>query len=192
MSNTPKLTLSAKVVGLGCRIWDTSINALCRNLCLWFPSRCRTVPHAEDPSKPLLTQLLLWHQGKTSVYLQHFETAEDYDWFHRHRWTYMRSYVLSGMYLEERPVDPNAFSIPAKAETVIRCRYRLTTHTFEPETIHRVDFWSPKCWTVFVTKNPDQEWGYYPRGKFGAADFVPWRQFIKQRIPSLESGQVTK
>jgi hypothetical protein len=165
--------------------WDLVVNALCVTLFYLvkaFSKRARLLPRADDPTKPLLMQVLLWHNKAkgVSVYLQHFTGPEAYEWFHRHRWQYMRSLILSGMYLEERSDWPSLIQ-----------RRRFNTYRMCKDTIHRVDYWAPLCWTIFYTQGPSDDWGYYLRGDYSQEAFVPWRQFIKARVPSLETGKLS-
>jgi hypothetical protein len=166
-------------------LWDVVISALCVTafyVVKAFSKRARLLPRADDPTKPLLRQVLLYHNKAkgVSVYLQNFVGPESFYWFHRHRWEYMRSLVLSGMYLEERPDWPHLIQ---------RCRFK--SHSMDHDTIHRVDYWAPLCWTIFYTKDPSDDWGYFPRGDYSEAAYVPWRQFIKARVPSLETGKLS-
>lgn len=178
--------------------WDRAVNWAARALIAVFPSRARVIPHAEDPARALLTQFLVLHWGRLSLYLQHFESPESHEYFHRHRWGYMRSFVLSGYYVEERPAQWE----PGIAQDMLQvsqgrtwrgasnfiARARGDTFTMSPEVIHRVSLWSPLCWTLFLTWAPQDDWGYYAR-ETGA--FTPWRDFVVQRVPSLETGEVS-
>jgi hypothetical protein len=180
-------------------LWDVVISALCVTafyVVKAFSKRARLLPRADDPTKPLLRQVLLYHNKAkgVSVYLQNFIGPESFYWFHRHRWEYMRSLVLSGMYLEERPFAMHPKSPEAKAGVTLhrlyqRCRFE--SHHMDHDTIHRVDYWAPLCWTIFYTKGPSDDWGYFPRGDYSEAAYVPWRQFIKARVPSLETGKLS-
>jgi len=51
----------------------------------WFPERCREVPRAEDPEVLLLRQFAI---VKKYIYLQQFASAESYDWYHSHPWSW--------------------------------------------------------------------------------------------------------
>lgn len=154
--------------------YDELVDKVCRGLCRAFPDRYRVVPRADDPETPMLDQFMIV-PGR--VYLQHFRSAESIDWFHHHRWETMRSIVLSAFYVEERPLGRSYFT-----------RYALTTHTMDHDTIHRVDYWHPHCWTLFFMGRDLEEWGYYARD---LRSYVPWREFVRRRIPNLERGQVT-
>lgn len=165
------------------RAWDSFIDHCCRWLCLHYPGRYRLIPHAEDPTQPLLMQFMLWPHH---LYLQHFVSPESTTWFHRHRWARMRSWVLSGWFVECRPLD--------------RCMLlhkRLSTYAMTKDVIHHVVAWSPLCWTLFFVRGASDDWGYFPRRAFKGSgvvekDFVPWRDHVRSRVRNLETGKVTK
>jgi hypothetical protein len=139
-----------------------------------FPSRARIVPRADDPSIPMLMQFALI-RGR--LYLQRFISPESENFFHNHRWRYMRSFVLSGQYVEERP----------GGHTIIRRRGR--SHAMDWTTIHRIVEWTPYCVTLFyMSKEQRDEWGYLPAEDLRSPRFESWRTFVKKRIPNLESG----
>lgn len=154
--------------------WDRMVDGTCRALCRAFPERHRVVPRADAPDVPMLDQFMLV-PGK--LYLQHFRAEESPDWFHHHRWQHMRSIVLSAFYVEERP--------HGKA---YHTRQRGYTHVMDHDTIHRIDYWHPHCWTLFYMGDDLKDWGYYARD---LRSYVPWQEFVTKRIPNLERGEVT-
>jgi len=175
-------------------LWDRLISAFCWWLCAALPHRARVIPHAEDPGKPLLQQFLVYSRpaGKKpslSVYLQHFITPESPEFAHRHRWHYMRSFVLSGYFVEHRyRVD--------RDNEMTKLHRRLSTYTMDHETIHNVYYWSRYCWTLFFAVDATDDWGYYPIYNsilWGprVLNFIHWRDHIKQRVEALETGKIT-
>lgn len=157
---------------------DFWIPWLCNELCGLFPSRSRVVPKADDPSTPLLLQFMIW-PGR--LYLQHFLHPETAGLFHRHRWEKMRSIVLSGGFVEERPESHDWIS-----------HHSLSTYSMTHEVIHRVAFWSQDCWTLFyMSKERSDDWGYFRRLPDGTlSPMISWREAIKCRVPSLEKGVI--
>jgi hypothetical protein len=156
------------------QIWDELIHHLFWTLYLLLPNRSRIVPRADDPDTLMLAQIAL---VKGRLYLQRFLEPEQEDTFHNHRWCYMRSFVLSGFYIEERPGG------------VFVHRSRFQTHTMDWTTIHRIEGWGQRCVTLFYMSREQREsWGYFPAYALRRAKFTDWRQFIKRRVPSLESG----
>lgn len=169
--------------------WDIAIDALCRLLCILFPWRSRIVPAAEDPERPLLKQFAILRAGRFgALYLQHFVTPEPREFVHCHRWHSMRSWVLSGLFIEERPLDPNQ-------------RYhiheRFGSYSMSHTVIHRVEFWSRRCWTLFwMSPELSDAWGWWHVADRNApqpwkilGNFIPWRDHIQKRIESLDSGK---
>lgn len=154
--------------------WDTFVLFCFLWLFDKFPSRARIVPRADDPETPMLMQVAL---VRGRLYLQRFIAPESRDFFHNHRWRYMRSLVLSGSYVEERP-----------GGKLIR-RRAGRSHSMDSTTIHRVLWWSPCCVTLFyMSKRHAPTWGYFEAKPLRFAQFTDWREFVKRRIPSLESG----
>lgn len=149
--------------------WDILVDKACRALCRAFPERHRVIPRADDPEIPMLDQFMLI-PGK--LYLQHFRSEESQDWFHHHRWDHMRSIVLSAFYVEERALGKS-----------YRVRQRGRSHTMDHDTIHRVDYWHPYCWTLFFMGEDLKEWGYYGRD---LDCYYPWEEFVRRRVPKLE------
>ncbi len=155
-------------------MYDRVIDAVCRWLCFAFPKRCRLIPQEDDSSRTKLIQFMIMH----GVYLQHFETPEQYKYFHDHRWARMRSFVLSGTFCEERQ------------DGHLRYHQRFETYTMDDTVRHRVDWWGTYCWTLFIMREDVHPWGYYHRI---TKKFTPWNVHIRDglRVPNLETGKVT-
>lgn len=194
--------------------WDSLVSWVCWMLCACWPSRARTIPFSGDPSRPLLTQFMVWPDGGRigGIYLQHFHAADSWERFHCHRWARMRSWILSGSYTEERARslsdaftqsiferwEPSESYGPWLARAAAPSRMithsRFTSYTMTGEDIHRVERWDPLCWTIFhMRRNNGDKWGYWDRkgpetSEFGP--FIPWREGILQRVASLETGKV--
>jgi hypothetical protein len=146
-----------------------------------FPDRWRVIPRKED-GKPMLRQFRLWGSGSmgamvfgSAAYLQSFIAPERLDDFHRHRWTHMRSFVLSGMLIEER--------YPGGMMTV---RHAPDTYAMDWTTIHRLDYASPRTWTLFLMRGNSVRWGYYRRPE-PAPRMVPAEEAIpiERRVRAL-------
>lgn len=166
-------------------LWDRAVDSACRALVAAFPNRARVVPKADDPSTPLLIQFMIW-PGR--LYLQHFVNPESPLVYHVHRWHFMRSIVLSGHFLERRlTILPDSST---RGESIHH--EAITSYTMDRNVVHHVTYWSSQCWTLFyMSKERDDAWGYYelgPRGKI--SELIPWRTYIQQRVPSLETGEV--
>jgi hypothetical protein len=162
------------------KLYDRLVDTLCRALCVVLWWRFRVIPQARNPKEPLLRQLLLWKSKSLEVYLQHFDNPEPNTHMHCHEWPSMRSFVLSGAFVEERPRDGY---IEHK---------RLTTYAMDASVWHRSHAWGPHCWTLFVCMGGRViARGYravsvdYPSGQLHLGHFIPWRDHILQKIPSL-------
>lgn len=169
--------------------WDLFVDFAIRALCVLMPWRHRVVPAAEDPSRPLLRQFALLRASRWgALYLQHFVTPEAHDFAHIHRWMRMRSWVLSGFFIEERPID------------FVRhiAHFRFTSYTMDRSVIHRVAEWSPRCWTLFwMSPETTDAWGWFPIVNRAATkrhhilgSFRPWREHIVKRVASLDTGRI--
>jgi len=140
-----------------------------------LPKRFRLIPRVED-GKPLLRQFRLWGSPSrgSGAYLQSFVTNETVGSFHNHRWPHMRSFVLSNFFVEER--YPGGTFIVHKAPS---------TYTMDSTDIHRLAAVAPETWTLFITKGPTREWGYFKRPE--AVPYVPSDRYIppERRVPPL-------
>jgi hypothetical protein len=156
-------------------------------LCAAFPKRHRVIPQALKPDQDLLRQFKIYASPTLEIYLQHFENPEPDDYFHCHEWPHMRSFVLSGMFCEER-YDPSR-------EKPFRYVSHVapSTYTMDRDVWHRTHAWGGHCWTLFVCRGGRTERrGYRKRvqitgGTRGTVlgQFIPWRQHIKRVVPSL-------
>lgn len=143
-------------------------------LAIWFPSRYRLIPRAQD-GEPLLRQFKIF----SWCYLQSFVTGEVWDWFHRHRWQRMISIVLSGSFKEER--YPGTIFVVHKAPSI---------YTMDRTVIHRLAAVKARTWTLFLMLGPrvrydgTPDWGYYPRP---FVKFVSWDKMIpdERKVKSL-------
>ena len=156
--------------------WDFLVDKLCKNIIKTFPSRYRLIPRADNPDIGMLSQFVIW-KGPSGrrLFLHHFHCPEIKTHAHNHRWSYMRSFVLSGFYVEERyRLGSDAYS---------KClRDRFRTHSMNKETIHRVYHWSERCWTLFYCGKDEREWGYF---NLNDMNYTPWQGFVKKIIPKI-------
>lgn len=129
-----------------------------------FPSRCREVPAIDGGV--LLQQVRI----TSGIYLQHFCKPEPEGIFHIHRWENMRSFVLTGHFTEQR----------LRADkTKVEKRHRfLSTYTMTRDVLHRVSYWSPKCWTIFCFSGGGKDWGYFDE----QFNYTPWDEYIPENL----------
>lgn len=156
--------------------WDAFVDRVANWLCRTFPSRYRVVPHATT-GEPMLRQFRVTKR----IYLQQFLEPEEHEYMHNHRWEKVRSIVLSGMYVEERP---GRITITRRAGQ---------THTMDRSVIHRIAYWSPLCWTLFFQSKRQNldEWFYFTANPLRWAGKHHWIDHIQRRVPNLE-GDMTK
>lgn len=162
--------------------WDRIVDALCRALCVVLWWRFRVIPRAREPEVPLLRQLLLWKSEHLEIYLQHFDNPETPEFMHCHEWPHMRSFVLSGLLIEERR--------PSRGEDAFRRHERFTTYTMDREVWHRTAFWDARCWTLFVCMGGRTVARGYRKvvadsSGLHLGPFIPWREHILKKVPSL-------
>lgn len=160
---------------------------VCRVLARLFPSRFRLIPRVPDMT-PLLRQFRICSFGKEqprgvppkwhfSIFLQSFCHAEVRELYHVHRWRYMLSFVLSGIFVEERP---GRQFIVHKAGDI---------YSMNDTVIHRLDYAAPRTWTLFIMFGRNRKrlpggWGYYDRD---TSNYTPWNSAIPEakRVKAL-------
>lgn len=130
-----------------------------------FPKRCREIPAVNGGV--LLQQIRI----TKTAYMHHFVQPEPAGKFHLHRWTKMRSFILTGHYIEERLYAD-------RSTKKIRHRF-LQTFAMGREAIHRIDYWSPGCWTLFFYSDDDLGWGYVDGETF---EYTPWDEYIPEKF----------
>ena len=111
---------------------------------------------------------------KWSVMLHHFRRSDSAEELHNHPWGKALSLILTGGYSEER-----------RGRDGMVWRRLFTPGMFNyitDETFHRVDLEDPHngCWTLFITGERTQSWGFWDRH---TKEFTPWRQFVQQEHP---------
>lgn len=125
-----------------------------------IPNRCREIPHVSGGI--LLQQIRVFK----NCYLQHFVQPEVIDIFHLHRWSKMRSFILCGHYVEERIYSDRTTN---KIEHSF-----LESFSMDRSVNHRIDYWSPRCWTLFIYSDDDLGWGYIDKD----FNYTPWDKYI--------------
>jgi hypothetical protein len=146
--------------------------AVTRILAPVFPERYRVIPRKED-GVPMLRQFLVWGSPSagSGAYLQSFVAPEQAHDFHSHRWPYMRSFVLSGMFVEER--YPGIYSGGAAL-----VHEAPSTYMMDSGVIHRLHHADPRTWTLFLTRGPIGTWSYYRRPRPGDVLSAPATEAI--------------
>lgn len=125
---------------------------------------CGPAPHNFPPGVRVVLGRL-----PVTVFLHRFVRSDRDRELHNHPWDRAWSLVLAGGYVEER-----------------RHGDEVRTHVVRPwswnkllaNTFHRVDLIENDCWTIFVTGDRVQDWGFWDRDTGG---YTPWREYLRQR-----------
>ena len=139
--------------------------AIVRVLARLFPKRWRVIPRLQD-GVPMLRQFRIFDW----LYLQSFLVGELPELFHFHRWRYMRSFVLSGVFWEER--------YPGGGRNTIR-HAAPSTYSMDHTVIHNLCGSAPRTWTLFLMFGNRKMWGYYERPR-ELPSFIPWDEAIPE------------
>lgn len=120
---------------------------------------------------PYLRRYKLRTDMGVRVYLHQFLRPDEDPEMHSHPWSWARSFVLAGGYIEERR-DPN--------DEIIR-REVLPGQTvhLKPDTYHRVAaFRDEACWTLLICGPKTQSWSFWnPKTN----ETTPWKAFIEKK-----------
>ena len=168
-------------------LWDQIVDTLARSVCIMFPSRSRIVPQSNDPLRPMIIQFKIWGNGKgSSLFLQHFIQPEDPDYFHVHRWEQMKSLVLSDRFVEERPI---AGYEAGEIRAITHSRFQF--YRMDRTVKHHVAYWGPRCWSLFwMSAEKSDQWGWFHKDRLD--HLIHWKEFVERRVPSLETGEISK
>lgn len=137
-----------------------------------------------------------------NIYLHKFMRSDDDRALHDHPWASM-SFILSGFYIEEVPVDHDKWVNEGDRRTVKHLRRKWRPYFRGAEAIHRVEliseYWSGSChkhnsrgekpvWTLFITGPWRRSWGFWC--PFG---FRHWSEFLEEgREPGDKTSVVGK
>lgn len=131
----------------------------------------------ETNGNPYLTRVLLSRMIhflrdhlNVGVYLHHFHRPDVDQHLHNHPWSWTKSLVLSGAYVETRLV-PNPDPLSAGGKVEIRVVGR--TNSLTKDDYHKVDLLCGDVWTLFIVGPRVQDWGFLVEG-----EHVPWRKYL--------------
>lgn len=103
-----------------------------------------------------------------TIYVHRFLRADADRETHNHPWTWSRSIIIFGGYIEERLTKDGPILIDRKPGD---------SHEIKHNTFHRVArLYEDDAWTIFITGPRRGSWGFMT--KHG---FVNWETFIKAR-----------
>lgn len=121
-------------------------------------------------SRLLLPRIRLPYLGTVRPMLHQFHRPDDDRELHNHPWARAWSLILTGSYVEERLADPVTGTTATK---IVRWFNALTDRDF-----HRVVSLHGDVFTLFVTGDRVQDWGFYDVGR---DEFTPHRDFFKKK-----------
>ena len=128
----------------------------------FIPDKCREIPSVEDDT------LLLQIRVSKRLYLHKFLKPEPQNVWHVHRWHKMRSFILWGNYTEQR--------LFIDGTTKLINHRTWSTFTMDKSVMHRIEYWSPHCWSLFFFDESDENWGYINRDM----EYTPWQDYIPE------------
>lgn len=135
----------------------------------------------ETNGDPYLTRVLLPRIRIPSLgidfrpMLHHFHRPDADRHTHSHPWTWAKSLLLTGSYIETRRAPGHMvwnnfvgeFDPPTETKSVTRF------NSLTGDDYHKVDNLIGEVWTFFVTGPHVKDWGFFVNG-----EHVPWKQYL--------------
>ncbi len=147
----------------------------------WYLFGKPWMPDGSDPfdASGQTREGMKWSKHGLGVYLHKFHRDDESDELHNHPWKTSVAFVLAGGYVEERraevwdPLDDRG------------ARYIVEKRVMKPGTInvisaddfHRVDLIEEDSWSLFITWQKAQTWGFWDRH---TNTFTPWRTHLTE------------
>lgn len=143
------------------------INKLLWRFVRLFPENVDVI-HTEG--KPYLLRFFLKHSGKLpGIYLHYFYRSDSDRHLHNHPWAKSLSFILSGGYKETRITPSKGLNIKTRFLTP-GCLNRIGIDDF-----HKVQLLSDQTWSLFISMNRTQTWGFWVDGRF-----VPFTEYFSR------------
>lgn len=125
--------------------------------------------------KPYLVRYYILHSNKykflPGIYIHHFLSSDEDLELHDHPWLTSLSFILSGSYMEERREFDN---------TVSTKRYQAGMfNLIKANDFHRVDLETPSVWTLFLSGNRSESWGFWDRD---TGKYTSWRRHVSKYL----------
>ncbi len=139
-----------------------------------------------DDGTPYLSKYLLLGRFRdragVKLHLHRFHRGDADRELHNHPWKWALSLILAGGY-RETYLD----LIEVAGRTSRRVRHREVRpgdlNAIRPDTFHRVELLDGECWTLFLTGDVVQSWGFLT---VATGAFQPWREFYRARQQAIE------
>lgn len=135
------------------------VNSLLWKFVELFPRKVDVI-HTEN--EPYLLRFHFKHCGKLpGIYLHYFYKSDTDRHLHNHPWRRSTSLILSGGYRETR-MRPE---VSTKSQTI---QFLLPgrINKIDEKDFHKVELLSNKTWTLFISRDRIQNWGFWVDGKF--------------------------
>ena len=155
--------------------------------------------HCEHPEvivagdgRPYLRRYTLIHQDSLRVYLHEILLSDEDRHMHDHPWDFT-TILLSGGYIEERPVEPQRFTKQSdggyKMETVRIKWPRFSRIKHRAEDFHRIELPEGKpVWTLFFAGDKRRDWGFMTED-----GWVHYRKYLNDKFgPSSIEMEMAK
>ena len=155
------------------------INKTVERICEVLASKLEKRIIMRRDGKPYLERYYILHSDSISwlpgIYLHKFLSSDEDPELHDHPWGTSVSFVLTGGYFEEyRYADA-------------RNRYRSNVRMLGPgriniihaDTFHRVDLIEDHAWTLFMSGERKQDWGFWDQE---TGNYTPWREHVGKKI----------
>lgn len=104
------------------------------------------------------------------IYIHCFHSSDQDLELHDHPWEKAMAIILSGSYREEVRQDDNY--------VLSRIMRPGNINYIKGDTFHRVDLASSRVWTLFISWNKKEDWGFWNRH---TNKYTQWEEFEKQK-----------
>ena len=146
-----------------------AVHRVCEALSKRLEKRVITKRNGE----PYLERYYILHSGHfgwlPGIYLHKFLSGDEDPELHNHPWGTSVSLILTGGYDEERR-HGNSVRTARVQPGSINVIYR--------DTFHRVDLLEDYAWTLFMSGERQQDWGFWDRN---TDVYTPWREHVERK-----------
>ncbi len=128
-----------------------------------------------------LTRFYVFRKPRTwlpSIYIHCFHASDEDQELHNHPWRRSLSLILSGVYKEEFRDKNN------KVQTRILSPGRF--NYIPANKFHRVDLITPTVWTLFISGERVQRWGFWNRD---TGEYTDWQKYLQLKQITKKFGK---
>jgi len=151
------------------------VDKICEGLSRYLEKRVIT----RRDGKPYLERYYIFHSDRfkkiPGIYLHKFLSSDEDEELHNHPWGSSVSFILTGGYIEERRND--------KRRVVIKDVLPGSINYINHDDFHRVDLIKNYAWTLFMSGNREQDWGFWNRD---TDVYTPWQEHIERKAEEDE------